>query len=272
MSFGMVELDLTQCRHRDGFGDETVLLYSSGLDAYCLYELIEPAKCLFIDPGTEEAEAEKILAQRMLADDEYYHIDFPLIAQNEQEDHDVAFRNTLFVLLAGFYGRDVVVGATHGDVWLPSLPGDSTRGWARDVEQLMNEYHPRERGWRVRIPADNYTKAELVEAVLEQTDTEPEDIVQNSRSCHDVPTDDLVSQCGDCYGCARRFMAIVLGMYRVGYDVEYAVDVALTGMVDVPWLFENDDFRENMYYRHREYADLLLFDEIMSEVYDSLAM
>lgn len=175
----------------------TALLYSGGLDSYCVNKLYQPDTLVVVDPGTKEAAKERQLINRTVDDCKY--VDMSFLAQFEQDDKVIPFRNSFFVLAAAQFDNNVFLGATRGDGITP----DTTREWAAATETLLNFFGEPEERYTVSLPVRHMSKAELV-AECDRQGVTYEQILEETKTCH---YGSVEQGCGDCFDCLVRFVA-----------------------------------------------------------------
>lgn len=174
------------------------LLYSGGLDCYCLNKLERPDTLVVVDPGTEEAAQERSLIQATV--DEYERVNMPFLAEFEEEDKVIPFRNTFFALAGAQYENTVLLGATLGDGITP----DTTYQWASAVEATLNVFGGPFDSYSVSLPGRELSKGQLVKSVMDMRNIHYEQILTETRSCH---YGDNSKGCGECFDCLARFVS-----------------------------------------------------------------
>lgn len=173
-------------------------MYSGGLDCYCLNKLERPSTLVVVDPGTEEAEQERELIDATI--DEYQRVDMPFLAEFQDDDMVIPFRNSFFALAGAQYENTIMLGATLGDGITP----DTTYQWASAVESVLNVFGEPFDAYDVVIPGRKWSKGQLVERVMVSRDIHYEQILTETRSCH---YGDNAMGCGECFDCLTRFVS-----------------------------------------------------------------
>jgi 7-cyano-7-deazaguanine synthase in queuosine biosynthesis len=225
-----------------------VLLFSGGTDSFILSKLIKPDVHLYIDVGTEETEQELKAAKELGIE---VTVDKRLFLKDQElpSNKIVPMRNVFFVLIAAYYGDEIYLGATKGD-----LTCDDTLEFGNIMNSLLvalyREPAKNQRGVhqpQLFLPVKHLTKTELVHKYLFTFDThssssQPLVDLKKTRSCY--KGGDL-KDCGLCSSCFRKWIAYV------------------NNGIDTPDDFLNnplDSLREN-FYKVRdytgEYADML---------------
>lgn len=178
----------------------TALLYSGGLDSYCVRELFHsPSRdtLVVVDPGTEEAALERQLIDETV--DDYEYIDMSFLAQFERDDMVIPFRNTFFAFAAAQFDEKVTLASVRGDGPEP----DVTRAWASSTEAALNLFSGPDTQYMVDLPARHLSKAELVR-LCDERGVEYETILEETKTCH---YGSVEQGCGECMGCLVRFVA-----------------------------------------------------------------
>lgn len=190
-----------------------VLLYSGGLDCYCLAHLWPPDVLLHVDMGTAYGKRETARLHR-----QPLPLGLPLtkarlpLAAWERPDLIIPGRNLHLLLVAAQYGDTLALAATAGDRVL-----DKSSEFAARASDLLT-YLWRPQHWtegkqvEVVLPGKHLTKTELVQRALAAG--APPDGLTGTWSCYG----DGKRECGACKPCARKWVALVLN------DVQPAVD------------------------------------------------
>lgn len=188
----------------------TVLLYSGGLDSYCLAHLYRPDVLLMVDTGSSYDQAERAMSQPPPGlEDRVHYVKFSDLGQFERaEDLILPARNAHLVLLAANYADTIYLGATAGD-----RVKDKDQGFADQMNELLAHlYQPQwwlkpGRRVRVELPIKNHTKSELVAEYL-KSGGEPAALVRRTYSCYYPGYDH--EPCGYCKPCVRRYAALLV--------------------------------------------------------------
>lgn len=202
--------------------DSRVLLYSGGLDSYCLAwgwaQERPPDLCLYVDTRSVYADKERAY----LAPPPWnipVAVDTRLtLADCERPDGIVPNRNSFLVLVAAYYGTHISLAATAGD-----RSADKTVWWARDCTALLNRafgvqhWCPDGRTFTVELPGCLFTKTQLVAGYLAAGG--PPAALLSTVSCYH-PT---LLHCGQCKACVRRWVALQLNGLGPASQGQYAV-------------------------------------------------
>ena len=190
--------------------DTRVLCYSAGLDSYCLRLLNEYDKYVFFDVGTEEAEHEKILVQK-LPEEKLEIVGLTDLAGFEMSNKTIPLRNVILAFLASNYGNVIHLGGTFGDRFnvrdgdeiaanMASALLNHFNGFGYDVDTMPHE-HVR---YQVEFPLCHLTKAEILQKVVSETRVSVGDVIHDTKSCHHG---DAEMGCGKCEDCLRTATA-----------------------------------------------------------------
>lgn len=224
----------------------SALLYSGGLDAYCIRQLMDPETLVFCDPGTSEASQELLLVDDTV--DEFEYVNLSFLQKFERDDKVIPLRNTFFAMAGALFDDEVLFGATRGD---GVDTNDTTRAWASATEAALNSYANPEREYEVRLPYKQYTKAELVKEVISETDTTYFDILEESKSCHYGTVE---CGCGECFGCLRRYVALAANNMAIDVLLDYFDE----DPVESVFKERKEEVATNFYRRGFEYEDYLV--------------
>lgn len=183
-----------------------VLLFSGGLDSFCLNYLIKPDIRVYIDVGTEDGKKEIENVKKMPFKTHIINFD---LSEFELDNKIIPFRNAFFVLLAAQYGNEIYLGATAGDT-----TKDKDYVFKAQMESFLNYFgldkekvkllnYP----YEVRMPFKEMTKTEIVRKYVSNADyiTNINNLREYSRSCY--KGGDL--ECGLCRNCIRKAIALV---------------------------------------------------------------
>ena len=177
----------------------SVILYSGGMDSFCLSKMVPEADLLFIETGTGDNQHEKLRLP-----DYVKQVKMNLSAW-ELENKIIPFRNCFFVLAAAQMYSDIYLGATAGDT-----TKDKDYVFKAMMESMMNYFGLDDhkmghtaRPFIIHMPFKNKTKTEIVKLFLEYGN-DPISLAQESRSCYEDSHD---QECGRCRACLRKFIA-----------------------------------------------------------------
>ena len=181
-----------------------VLLYSGGLDSFCLSKLYKPDIHLYLSTGTIDNNRELDKLQSSIK--KLTIVDISFLQQYELTNKIIPFRNTFFILIAAQYGNIIYLGATAGDT-----TKDKDYVFQNQISSLLNYFgldkdklsivdYP----YKVELPFKELTKTQIVAEYLIANNT-VEDLLINSRSCYDGEE----KECGLCRACLRKAIALV---------------------------------------------------------------
>jgi len=184
-----------------------VILYSGGLDSFCLAKLVPDALKLFVRTGTTDNEMEyQRLTKQSSRVFDFEVTTLPLV-QWELKNKIIPLRNCFFVLTAAQYGSLIYLGATIGDT-----TKDKDHTFAAMMEAVLNYFgtdtdktRVQERPFKVELPFKHLTKTEILHQYL-QAGHDIDELVRFSRSCYSGMHD---LECGQCRSCLRKYVAFV---------------------------------------------------------------
>jgi len=183
---------------------KSVLLFSFGTDSFIVSKLYKPDVHLYCDIGTGEVEKELQACKRLGIEPV---IDKRLFLQDQElENKIVPMRNLFFILIACYYGDDIMLGATKGDI-----TADDTETFRVILNNLLvslykiPEKNPRGKHQpKVSFPVKHMTKTELVAEYLKEGLSLEE--LKMTRSCY--KNSDL-KDCGLCISCFRKWISYI---------------------------------------------------------------
>lgn len=193
--------------------DRKVMLYSGGLDSFCMLSIVDPDVVVFFKTGTEDNVLEyenlmKLAKSGYFADKatELFVVDLP-IKGAEIGNKIIPHRNTIFCLLASNYGNHIYIGCTSGDT-----TKDKDYVWKSQVEGLLNyfaldSHKVWQKGYPYEIimPFKELSKAEILKIFLNKNGN-IYDVINYSRSCYRIGREG--KECGDCRSCLRKAVAL----------------------------------------------------------------
>jgi len=194
--------------------DKTVLLYSGGLDSYCIRLLAKPDVCLYVRVGVASSiiEYERVRHAFRTFDEETHTLIFDELSMFELSNKIVPARNCHLAMLGLNYGNIVMLGATAGDT-----THDKDNAWAVMMTSLMRYVMQRGkqppvlddlRRLSITVPYIDTTKRELVTAVLNKRLATVEEIMTKSYSCYSGDMRGMPEECGVCRSCIRKYVAV----------------------------------------------------------------
>jgi 7-cyano-7-deazaguanine synthase len=181
-----------------------VLLYSGGLDSYCLSKLYDIDLLLFIQTGTPDNRKEWELINHHIPGN-IIPIKLPL-AIYELGNKIIPFRNHLFILMAAQFGNEIYIGATAGDTtkdkdFVFKAQMESILNYfALDTHKVTQQGYP----YKVIMPFKQMTKTEIVKAYLKKY-PDWDKLFTESRSCYEG----FDKECGECRSCVRKYVALM---------------------------------------------------------------
>jgi 7-cyano-7-deazaguanine synthase in queuosine biosynthesis len=207
---------------------KTVLLFSGGMDCYCINQLEKPDVLLYIDNNSAYSKYEKTFLKQKQAEGFYENLvfvdNFIDMSTIERDDKIIPARNAYFILKAAEYGDTIILGATSGD---RSTDKDIT--FAKQMEDILNHIYEAshwvgEEGRKITVDFryKSFTKKQILEKfVMERTKTsgatyeEAKQIVSTELStmtvsCYDFKkVDGETKPCGTCKPCTRKWLALL---------------------------------------------------------------
>lgn len=178
-----------------------VLLYSGGLDSYCLSKLYDYDILLFVNLGTADNQKELELVKN---NSKVKIVHLPL-SDWELDNKIIPFRNNFLVLLAAQFGNEITIGATAGDT-----TKDKDYVFKSQMEGILNYFaidkhkvNVQEYPYIVHMPFKDISKTEIVRRYYEEWNAYI-DLFTESRSCYDSGD----KECGKCRSCLRKYVSI----------------------------------------------------------------
>lgn len=178
---------------------KSVILYSGGMDSFCLSHLYPEADLLFIRTGTKDNKFEEPLlpAKTLITE-------LPLV-QWELNNKIIPFRNAFFVLIAAQRYSKIYLGATIGDT-----TKDKDYVFKAQMEGMLNYFgmdyakngHS-ERPFEVLMPFKGMTKSRILEQYI-RNGGNMTTLQTSSRSCYEGVNQ---KECGRCRSCLRKWIA-----------------------------------------------------------------
>ena len=206
---------------------KSVILFSGGMDSFCLVAKAKPDVLVFIDTGGGYNAQEKSLFEQKTRS--FYEnkfpgmemlvIPIPSVVDWELPNKVVPFRNHLFSLVDAQYGNDIYIGNTPYETTLMEC-NDKDIVFQRIVELSLNYFALSANATRfpspyvLHQPYFDKTKTEIVRDYL-LTGGTIQEILSYTLSCRD-DDDTSTFGCGVCSTCIRRNVALI----NNGCDVE----------------------------------------------------
>lgn len=191
-----------------------VLLFSGGMDSYCMLHIVKPDVILFFDLGTEDNKRELENYNKMFADNPILFSSIRRIeiiklnlSKWELENKIIPHRNTMLALIAANYGNEIYLGATAGDttkdkdyVFKSQIEG-MLNYFALDTMKVIEKAYP----FTLNMPFKGLSKADILcRFIKENGDVKA--LLKYSRSCYAGSE----KECGKCRACIRKWVALVL--------------------------------------------------------------
>lgn len=200
-----------------------VLLFSSGMDSYIINELEKPDVLLFIDNKSNYSKLEMNYLKRTKHTNLVFVEDFINHSSIELDNMIIPGRNLYFVMIAAYFGEEIILGATAGD-----RSTDKDEKFARLASDLLSHMY-QEQHWctkgdiHVNLKYKSWTKEDLVVDYCVKNQKyglsnkqSIDKLLEESFSCYH-PTEDG-EQCNSCKPDVRKWLAIY---GATGIDTDY---------------------------------------------------
>ena len=185
--------------------DIKVVLFSGGLDSYCLVHHVKPDVILFFDIGTKDNIQEKV---NLLTMPESFRKKVTIISLPlnlwELENKILPHRNSIFTLIASNYGNQIYLGATAGDttkdkdyIFKSQMEG-ILNYFAIDAHKVKQKAYP----YTMNMPFKGMSKAEILKLFINEKG-DVNELIKYSRSCYAGGE----KECGKCRSCIRKAIA-----------------------------------------------------------------
>lgn len=196
--------------NRAGPLNQSVLLYSGGMDSLMYAHLMPASVRLYVTSNTPYTDAETECIKRLEAEREstipgrlisFTSLD---LSRFERDDAIVPNRNAHLVLLASNYGEDIRLASVYGD-----RSADKDEMFCVHMTNLLDhmwkeQHWTAQRRFRVSMPYKEHTKTQLVAEYLKRGGT-PKSLF-TSYSCYRG----FSKACGVCKPCFRKRVALEL--------------------------------------------------------------
>ena len=176
------------------------LLLSGGVDSYCAYLFLDKPECIYISTGAKYSFNEYLAVSKLRAHNKDMKLtrDFSLnLAQFEEPDANIPFRNLLLATIAAEYFDKIYIVCQKGEQSIP----DRTDKFFADASKLLS-----------------YLKGKSVEIANVFADKTKQDIIawylSNGydinvlRDCTWSCFNSLEKRCGECATCFRLWVAL----------------------------------------------------------------
>ena len=179
-----------------------VNLFSGGLDSFIVAKLFAPDVNLYIDVGESYSEKQLALLDTLPVENVITRAGPWLQEFVSADGVYLRHRNALFILLAAYYGDEILVGSTVGDAY-----PDKSVDFRQAMENALNVSYGMDI-YVVSSPLANMTKNEVV-ALYRKTGMPMSDLDKTSSCYH--PTE---HECMECGSCLRRLVAFAMSGHR----------------------------------------------------------
>lgn len=185
--------------------NKKVVLYSGGLDSFCLAHKVNPDVRLYFDLGLPENKKEIETIQQISAPGELIISDIFKLSEFKLENEVLPFRNLFLVTAAMYYGSEVYLGSTAADIIR-----DNNSIFAAKLTDLLkyisndpnkNPEHLRSESIKIKTPFADKTKTQFVREYIENGGNVS--LLLQTRSCYK----DSDVECGECESCIKKFIA-----------------------------------------------------------------
>jgi 7-cyano-7-deazaguanine synthase in queuosine biosynthesis len=188
---------------------DRVLLFSGGLDSFCLWHLLHRPPCMYALLGHKYEARERqsigvLQAEFGFKNLEVTFVDRLTLGDLEMDDAHIPLRNVYLTMLASHLSDTVILGSLRGE---QSYDKDKT--FERLTTKLVSRCEQSK--FRVIRPAAKWTKAQLVREYLKRGGKEK--WLGYTVSCYEPE-----GFCGKCQSCFRRWVAMSLN----GIEEKYA--------------------------------------------------
>ena len=210
--------------------DKKVVLFSGGMDSYCLLHKVNPDVILFFDLGTEDNKKEIEIINRMNLDQVTpYQVPITIVKLHlvewEMKNKIIPHRNSILALIAGNYGNQIYMGATSGDttkdkdfIFKSQIEG-MLNYFALDSHKTIEKAYP----FALNMPFKELSKAGILDGFI-KANGDVNKLLKYSRSCYSGNE----KECGECRACLRKAVALVLNFIPIKDTFEKDPFLAIT--------------------------------------------
>jgi len=184
---------------------KSVVLFSGGVDSFCLAEAVKPDALVYFDLGLPENQRELEhmkqlkIAENLIVDDSFK------IGKYKLANEVLPFRNAFLIMGAFYHGSKIYLGATSSSTNRDK--NDIFAGKLLDLAKYIshephkNPEHLREEDMEIILPFKTKTKTQFVSEFIANGGEVNE--LLKTRSCYDSHE----KECGKCQSCIRKYMA-----------------------------------------------------------------
>lgn len=188
---------------------KTVLLYSGGIDSYCLARIVKPDVLLYVDMGTKYTGHEILRLKKPLGceNSELVYESMEALGRFErEEDGIIPARNAMLILLAAQYGDEIIIGSTASD-----KAADNCEPFTELMNKMLTELW-KPQWWlpdgikkSVVTPLKGMTKSHIVSEYIRSGGD-----VATLRDCFSCYTPNKKGkECGNCPACGQKWIALM---------------------------------------------------------------
>jgi len=182
-----------------------VVLFSGGVDSFCLAHEVKPDTLVYFDLGLPENQREiehmrqLKIAKNLIIDDSFK------IGKFKLANEVLPFRNAFLIMGAFYYGSKIYLGATSSSTNRDKneVFADKLLDLAKYIshEPHKNPSHLLEEDMEIILPFKTKTKTQFVREYLKNGGDVGE--LLKTRSCYDSEE----QECGVCQSCIRKYIA-----------------------------------------------------------------
>jgi len=205
---------------QDSLKVKKILLFSGGLDSWCLLFNDIYDEIIFFDLETEDnkIELENLSAMPEEIKDKVRILKLPLV-EWEMENKIIPHRNSIMTLIAANYGNEIYMGFTAGDstkdkdfIFKAQVEG-MLNYFAIDKHKVFEKNYP----FSIKMPFKHLTKAQIVKQYIANGGIVSH-LKHFARSCYSGK----IHECGVCRACIRK--AVALELNNISYHEIFEKD------------------------------------------------